>query len=92
MGLIWGRQDPGGLHVSHMNFDIWDLNVNVRWLRLHSRRNGISGYRVENSDDEIWPTDLFIESLITRELENFIEDICNFLIGTVHEWYQHLWR
>ena len=22
---IWGRQDPGGPHVGHMNFAIWDL-------------------------------------------------------------------
>ena len=25
MGPIWGRQDPGGPHVSPMNFDIWVL-------------------------------------------------------------------
>ena len=24
MGPIWGRQDPGGPHVSRMNFAIWD--------------------------------------------------------------------
>ena len=24
MGPIWGRQDPGGPHVSPMNFAIWD--------------------------------------------------------------------
>ena len=23
MGPIWGRQDPGGPHVGHMNFPIW---------------------------------------------------------------------
>ena len=23
MGTIWGRQDPGGPHVGHMNFAIW---------------------------------------------------------------------
>ena len=23
MGPIWGRQDPGGLHVGPMNFVIW---------------------------------------------------------------------
>ena len=23
MGPIWGRQDPGGSHVGHMNFAIW---------------------------------------------------------------------
>ena len=23
MGLIWGRQDPGGPHVGPMNFAIW---------------------------------------------------------------------
>ena len=25
MGPIWGRQDPGGPHVGHMNFAIWDM-------------------------------------------------------------------
>ena len=24
MGPIWGQQDPGGPHVGHMNFAIWD--------------------------------------------------------------------
>ena len=23
MGPIWGRQDPGGPHIGHMNFAIW---------------------------------------------------------------------
>ena len=23
MGPTWGRQDPGGPHVGHMNLDIW---------------------------------------------------------------------
>ena len=23
MGPIWGRQDPGGPHVGHMNLAIW---------------------------------------------------------------------
>ena len=26
MGLIWGRQDPGGPHVGPMNFAIWGIN------------------------------------------------------------------
>ena len=26
MGLIWGRQDPGGPHVGPMNFAIWETN------------------------------------------------------------------
>ena len=25
MGLIWGRQDPGGPYVGPMNFAIWDV-------------------------------------------------------------------
>ena len=25
MGPIWGQQDPGGPHVSPMNFAIWDM-------------------------------------------------------------------
>ena len=24
MGPSWGRQDPGGPHVGHMNFAIWE--------------------------------------------------------------------
>ena len=24
MGPIWGRQDPGGLHVGPINFSIWE--------------------------------------------------------------------
>ena len=24
VGSTWGRQDPGGLHVGHMNFAIWE--------------------------------------------------------------------
>ena len=24
MGPTWGRQDPGGPHVGHMNLAIWD--------------------------------------------------------------------
>ena len=24
MGPTWGQQDPGGPHVGHMNFTIWD--------------------------------------------------------------------
>ena len=26
MGPIWDRQDPGGPHVGHMNFAIWDIH------------------------------------------------------------------
>ena len=26
MGPTWGRQDPGGPHVGHMNLAIWDYN------------------------------------------------------------------
>ena len=25
MGPIWGRQDPDGPHVGHMNFVIWEI-------------------------------------------------------------------
>ena len=46
MGPIWGRQDPGGPHVSPMNFAIWDglrfhwylftcvqLTISLHWFR-----------------------------------------------------------
>ena len=26
MGPIWDRQDPGGPHVGHMSFAIWDIH------------------------------------------------------------------
>ena len=25
MGPVWGRQDPGGPHIGHMNFAIWEV-------------------------------------------------------------------
>ena len=31
MGPIWGRQDPGGPHVGHLSFAIWD---NMKWISL----------------------------------------------------------
>ena len=27
MGPSWGRQDPGGPHVGHINFAVWDLFI-----------------------------------------------------------------
>ena len=27
VGSIWGRQDPGGPHVGHMDFAIWELQL-----------------------------------------------------------------
>ena len=43
MGPIWGRQDPGGPHVSPMNFAIWDsiegrLDTSVNAYRLWWRQ------------------------------------------------------
>ena len=35
MGLIWGRQDPGGPHVGPMNFAIWVLNVSFLIVQVH---------------------------------------------------------
>ena len=33
IGLIWGRQDPGGPHVGPMNFAIWGTAENSRvWI------------------------------------------------------------
>ena len=29
VGPTWGRQDPGGPHVGHMNFAIWDAHTNT---------------------------------------------------------------
>ena len=34
MGPIWGREDPGGPHVGHMNFDFWDVLHNIYALLL----------------------------------------------------------
>ena len=27
VGPIWGRQDPGGPHVGHMDFAMWELQL-----------------------------------------------------------------
>ena len=37
MGLIWGRQDPGGPHVGPMNFVIWE-NSTTRATQLLQRQ------------------------------------------------------
>ena len=29
IGPIWGRQDPGGPHVTPINFAFWDIAYNV---------------------------------------------------------------
>ena len=39
MGLIWGRQDPGGPHVGPMNFVIWDSFIQ----RIQSEQSGRLG-------------------------------------------------
>ena len=31
MGPIWGRQDPGGPHVGHMNFAIWVVIPHIKY-------------------------------------------------------------
>ena len=31
MGTTWGRQDPGGPHVGHVNFAIWDMPVHTEF-------------------------------------------------------------
>ena len=35
MGPIWGRQDPGGPHVSPMNFAIWEVIFTGTVMKLH---------------------------------------------------------
>ena len=34
MGPAWGRQDPGGPHVGHINFAIWEVyqHTGCKWL------------------------------------------------------------
>ena len=34
MGLISGRQDPGGLHVGPMNFAVWDVIEHLSKIKL----------------------------------------------------------
>ena len=38
MGPIWGRQDPGGLHVGPVNFAIWDIPMLFDQAHIHPRR------------------------------------------------------
>ena len=37
MEPIWGRQDPGGIHVGPMNFAIW-VSVNSEWIYIQLER------------------------------------------------------
>ena len=37
MGPTWGRQDPGGSQVGHVNFAIW-VNVTMHHAYIHGRR------------------------------------------------------
>ena len=39
MGPIWGRQDPGGLHVGPMNFAIWDALFNFGLVIVKKSRD-----------------------------------------------------
>ena len=39
MGPIWGRQDPGGPHVGHMNLAIWDDSSDAQILWPEHRLN-----------------------------------------------------
>ena len=34
MGPTWGRQDPGGPHVGHMNLALWDFNLGTSLITL----------------------------------------------------------
>ena len=36
MGPIWGRQDPGGSHVGHMNFAIWEWLLHWLWKDMRT--------------------------------------------------------
>ena len=44
MGLIWGRQDPGGPHVGPVNFAIW---VDVLKTRTATNSGGGSSKLME---------------------------------------------
>ena len=41
MGPIWGRQDPGGPHVGHMNLAIWDMLIMSSASRPYKNVDGI---------------------------------------------------
>ena len=51
VGLIWGRQDPGGPHVGHSNLAIWDemfICSNNHHLYQHD------GFRYPEYSDVTW--------------------------------------
>ena len=51
MGPIWGRQEPGGLHVGPMNFAIWDLKrkrSSEAWYRW-----GLRGFKLQTRVSEV---------------------------------------
>ena len=43
VGPTWGRQDPGGPHVGHMNFVIWDdvkqSGAGTKWPPFYRQYN-----------------------------------------------------
>ena len=46
MGHIWGRQDPGGPHVGHMNFAIWGTILHARDSQRQWTISIISAYSI----------------------------------------------
>ena len=61
MGLIWGRQDPGGPHVGPMNFTIWEVFLvqdHVVQYQLHRSHTSIVS-NVENHKLEYFHSSYF---------------------------------
>ena len=44
VGPTWGRQDPGGPHVGHMNFAIW-ATIHRMAIKISAFTTAISGWR-----------------------------------------------
>ena len=89
MGLIWGRQDPGGSHVGPMNFAIWgnvvfslgsnDLVLLPFPTCLLSAINLLQGTLY----NQISQYPIFIESLYYN-CEKFAKQICCKLVRLSH--------
>ena len=54
MGLIWGRQDPGGPHVGPMNFAIWAVMRSFGILGVDSLNKLLSEHSIFRLFEAAW--------------------------------------
>ena len=93
MGPIWGRQGPGGPHVGHMSFVIWEINAkqvqDLHGIKLLSHRECLTklqsyGQIVVNSNrSDIHVLLCHGISIRSWMLTNYLEGVSPLLLVTV---------